>query len=1178
MIKMLNIPEINWNDDTISQENNSEYFDTIQWSKKNNKQKNFNDCPILLSCSNKYFNKKKGKNMYSYRFVGYHNWNDALKFVNTKRYIYEDFLIGKPYIDHEQSIPIEEYADKKDIYDKNAKKQLKTMIQYIKQAMNILLSDDRIENKDYEILVAKSHGLSKDGTTYKFSFHFVVNGSFRFKNTNDARQLANLIKSISRGDSVISKDQPSEEDAKNPEDGVTNYIDMSVYKKSLDGKQKFRCIYSPKTVDDNRILIPIDHKGNVIQKVNILDYMVGYHEGIIQYFGSIPIPEKINNSKNRKRSARSSKKNELLPKEKQTDKKKSKEPSDDDVRDDSDDDADGDNQNEMIEPDKNDKIVHDKKRNESIKRHRLVNSILRNTIKSARIDGTHESDDGTLFYSFNYNHDKHRCVYGDDSHDHIGGYAYIKDGCSVYAGCYSEKCKHLKAINIGNILDKSYWLTHDDFIEINSEHIGENNIVKKEIKNFINSSVKSVLSTASCIGSGKSTMMRDISDMLFNLKKDARVLVLSTRRSYADDVENNIFKNMDFVNYKEVDGCLSQYNRLIVSLESIGRLYEKRITHSGEKIESMYAYDLIFIDEVDSICQQLFSDTIEHKIETFNSLQTLLHTAKKIVALDADLDNRGFCLIDSIKGNHIKMHNIYKKAPRKYTMVNNYEKYLDSIIKDIESGSNVCVVSLSQKIGLDIRDRLQEKFKNIKDSIVCIHSGADKELLDSLKDVKNAWSQFRVLIFTSCVGVGINYDIINYYERVYGYCVGNVESARVFLQMIGRIRHPKNTDVVIMVSPRMSKNKNAQIYSFDYSYSYYNSNIEFDKSYYATTQYIDNNGKIEFIKTYGKSTWNILRAYFIQEKRLNNTNSNFYTMLKILIEGLGDVFEEDFTEKTNEKFNIKKNIDRIIDAPLVNDDDGRALMKKEKYTEDDRLKLAKYKMRRSLGIKEDADNDKLNECLKLYEMHCDTVDNICEYYKKEAKLNKKIVKKTNKQTTNNKQKKSIDNKKQNKEVLNNHEYQQNHMHSIYSKIINELKFNIDFSNHDVNKIIYYDKNTFDNALEKINISREEIGALKTRGKANDKYNVLKIALSRFGIKLSKKHKNVRINGTKANDIVGYDLQYTKDVFVILRCKMHFEKKKFDKKFALFVDNFKTYDDCLDKQSENYILSLPKLFK
>jgi hypothetical protein len=188
--------------------------------------------------------------------------------------------------------------------------------------MNILLSDDRFKNKDYEILIAKSHGFIKDETQFKFSFHFIINGSFRFKNTNDARQLANLIKSISRGDDVPSREQPTEEDENKQEDGVTDFIDMSVYKNSLTARQKFRCLYSPKTVDDARMLVPIDRNGKVIhwKIINILKYMVGYCDGIdVEYFDSIPVPKPRNNKnagKNRNTKKKKSAKKKKAAKKK----------------------------------------------------------------------------------------------------------------------------------------------------------------------------------------------------------------------------------------------------------------------------------------------------------------------------------------------------------------------------------------------------------------------------------------------------------------------------------------------------------------------------------------------------------------------------------------------------------------------------------------------------------------------------------------------------------------------------------------------------------------------------------------------------------------------------------------------------------------------------------------------
>ena len=49
--------------------------------------------------------------------------------------------------------------------------------QYIKKAMNILLKDNNFKDKEYEIMMAKSHGhvRVRDEKKYKFSFHFVVN-------------------------------------------------------------------------------------------------------------------------------------------------------------------------------------------------------------------------------------------------------------------------------------------------------------------------------------------------------------------------------------------------------------------------------------------------------------------------------------------------------------------------------------------------------------------------------------------------------------------------------------------------------------------------------------------------------------------------------------------------------------------------------------------------------------------------------------------------------------------------------------------------------------------------------------------------------------------------------------------------------------------------------------------
>jgi len=235
-ISISDIPTICWDDkkektpncNTLVEEKKSEYFDTIHWSWKSWKQENFDDCSIVMSHSHKYFNKTLGKDMFSYRFIGYNDWNEALKFIETKKCIYEDFLICKPYIDLEYYVEKEEYLAKEAKYQQNAKESILIMHTYIREAMIKILDDNNYKDKKFNILTTQSHGFAmhQGKLQFKFSFHFVVNCTYRFRNTNDARQLADAIRNASQNTEI------------------TKCIDMSVYKLLTTATQKFRCVYS----------------------------------------------------------------------------------------------------------------------------------------------------------------------------------------------------------------------------------------------------------------------------------------------------------------------------------------------------------------------------------------------------------------------------------------------------------------------------------------------------------------------------------------------------------------------------------------------------------------------------------------------------------------------------------------------------------------------------------------------------------------------------------------------------------------------------------------------------------------------------------------------------------------------------------------------------------------------
>ncbi len=171
------------------------YQKIIEWQYK---QENVEKYPIILSqCHNE-----------SFRFTGFNNWSNALKLIETRNCIYEDILICKPYLDYEWYIPSTEYMNNEEKYNLDAYERLKILHMYVDN--NIL---ELTGKNDYQIVMAKSHGQVdriKEGRCYKFSYHIVVNGPYRFKCPRDARQLVDNIKSISN--------HPL----------ITNEIDMSV--------------------------------------------------------------------------------------------------------------------------------------------------------------------------------------------------------------------------------------------------------------------------------------------------------------------------------------------------------------------------------------------------------------------------------------------------------------------------------------------------------------------------------------------------------------------------------------------------------------------------------------------------------------------------------------------------------------------------------------------------------------------------------------------------------------------------------------------------------------------------------------------------------------------------------------------------------------------------------------
>lgn len=413
-----------------------------------------------------------------------------------------------------------------------------------------------------------------------------------------------------------------------------------------------------------------------------------------------------------------------------------------------------------------------------------------------------DPETGYQMYSFNYTDHSVQCFTGH-KHDQIGFYCYLDNCANIVVKCFSSKCKNCKYI-VGNI-NQSY--LGNDYIQINQRRLlpddcslTENNdkIVKQLIK------LKKKLKATcywSAMGSGKSYLME------YNVKRFGyrRVLILSTRQSYANNMIQN-FAILDFINYLD-DKQWIKKDRIIVQLESLDKILKNII---------VYPFDLIILDECESILYQFASTTIAGSSrETFNLLHQLCsieHT--KVLALDADWSERSEKFIKSL-GSYEVIQNTYQPQERVIQFTANYDAYNDEIFSSIRKGEKICISILSTK---EIA-YLKKKLKKMGVKFIIHTRDTDDELKRLLKTVNELWIQFQVVIFSPTISVGVDF-CVKYFDKIFAYVVPNTASPRIFLQMLGRVREVKNNNILTYYN-NLSTKTDQYIYNYRDVYNYY---------------------------------------------------------------------------------------------------------------------------------------------------------------------------------------------------------------------------------------------------------------------------------------------------------------------------------------------------------------------
>lgn len=327
-------------------------------------------------------------------------------------------------------------------------------------------------------------------------------------------------------------------------------------------------------------------------------------------------------------------------------------------------------------------------------------------------------------------------------------------------------------------------------IDLEKGLLDDENIVAVETQKFIKSEVLKALTIKAPMGSGKTfTLMAILKQM--GVK---RILFLSHRQSFTRSLIGS-YKEFNIKNY--MDGSFNA-DVLVIQPESLLKLQEVqgyKINSNGKSVPKIPKYDMIIIDESESILNQFNSTTMRPKEarETFDYLCDIIDNSGKVICLDGDISNRTYTFIETF-GKCKHLIDVEDPEQKIYTITNNTEEYYAKIEDDIQNNKKIVLVSMSSDLINSLNLEYSQKYPDLK--IQIITADTDDKIKLKLEDVSKYFSEADLLMYSPTIEAGVDYNI-EHFDKMYVILCEST-SQRSLSQMMGRIRKVKSNEVLML--------------------------------------------------------------------------------------------------------------------------------------------------------------------------------------------------------------------------------------------------------------------------------------------------------------------------------------------------------------------------------------------
>lgn len=324
-----------------------------------------------------------------------------------------------------------------------------------------------------------------------------------------------------------------------------------------------------------------------------------------------------------------------------------------------------------------------------------------------------------------------------------------------------------------------------------------------------------ILCIKSAYGTGKTYAFKQVLEK----HKFKKVLFITYRQSLAISLTNDLKEKFGFKSYLDKDTNIMTEDKLIIQLDSLKKFTYKLDTPPTLLCDDVYIkYDLIVLDEIEGLLNHLSFNKI-NQTQIYNILVNLINNSKKVLCLDGDLSDRSMDFISNITKSYVLYNNVYKPVKKYFSFTHNLDKFNKAIDDDLKAGRKIVICSMTktdtERLNIEYNINIEEIYKKYKNEYkICIHNSIEKNK-EIMADVNSEWLKYDMILYSPTIESGVDFNISNYFDKCYGIINNNSTTYRAFNQMLNRVRHYKNNEVLCLLPTNLQYTTDDILYRYE---------------------------------------------------------------------------------------------------------------------------------------------------------------------------------------------------------------------------------------------------------------------------------------------------------------------------------------------------------------------------